>query len=187
MKRASIHSDGASLGNPGPAGIGVVVEYGGKRREISEHIGTATNNVAEYSALLRGLEEARRMGAEEVSAFLDSELTVKQLRGEYKVRNEGLRPLYERTRALLGSFKRSTLRHIPREENKEADRLSKQAARATARSGRATARGDSNLEAGVAQRKRAKESEAQEKSVPSGDSEDAPGEASSSSQGRLPF
>jgi ribonuclease HI len=180
MKRASIHSDGASLGNPGPAGIGVVVEYGGERREISEHIGTATNNVAEYSALLRGLEEARRMGAEEVSAFLDSELTVKQLRGQYKVRNEGLRPLYERTRALLHSFKRSTLRHIPREENKEADRLSKQAARATAR-------GDSNLEAGVAQRKRAKESEAQEESVPSGDSEDAPGEASSSSQGRLPF
>jgi ribonuclease HI len=129
MKRAKLHADGCSLGNPGPAGIGVRVEVGGEVREIAEGIGTATNNVAEYRALIRGLEEAKRLGAEEVEAYADSELLVRQVSGRYRVKNPGLRPLYERLMGLAGEFRRFRLSHVPREENAVADRLSKQGAK----------------------------------------------------------
>lgn len=125
MKKASLYSDGASFGNPGPAGIGVHLEVDGKVREISEHIGTATNNVAEYSALVRGLEEALRLGAREVEAFLDSELLVKQIKGEYKIKNKGLIPYYQKAMGLIRSFERFSISHIRREKNERADRLSK--------------------------------------------------------------
>jgi ribonuclease HI len=129
MKKAVFHSDGASLGNPGPAGIGVCLEFGGRNHEISEHIGAATNNVAEYSAFIRGLEEAGRLGAEEVAAYLDSELLVRQISGQYRVRNKGLIPYHEKALRLIRAFKRFTIAHVPREQNKEADRLSKQGAK----------------------------------------------------------
>ncbi len=122
-----MHADGASRGNPGASGIGVVIEGGGKTREISEHIGTATNNVAEYSALVRGLEEARALGVEEITVYLDSELLVKQMTGAYRVRNPGLRPLYERAASLAGSFKKFSIRHVRRGQNARADDLAKRA------------------------------------------------------------
>ena len=128
MKRAIIHADGACFGNPGPAGIGVVVEYEGRTAEIARSIGSATNNIAEYSALVAGLEEAARLGAEDVSVFLDSELAVKQMLGKYRVKNEGLKPLFLRAKKLSQSFRKFSIRHVPREENARADRLSKMGA-----------------------------------------------------------
>ncbi len=126
-QRATIYSDGASSGNPGPAGIGAVVIVDGKKETLSEYIGTTTNNVAEYTALIRALELAQKRGVREVEIFLDSELIVKQLSGQYRVKNKGLQPLYERVKTLLSGFKVLGIRHIPREENKEADTLSKRA------------------------------------------------------------
>ncbi len=126
-QRATIYSDGASSGNPGPAGIGAVVIVDGKKETLSEYIGTTTNNVAEYTALIRALELAQKRGVREVEIFLDSELIVKQLNGQYRVKNKGLQPLYKRVKTLLSRFKVLGIRHIPREENKEADTLSKRA------------------------------------------------------------
>lgn len=127
MKRAIVYTDGASSGNPGASGIGVVIEFGRRHYQHSSYIGIATNNVAEYAALIHGLEEARRLGAEEVEVYMDSELVVKQLNGQYRVKNPGLKPLYQQAAALAGSFRRATFTHIPREENKQADNLAKQA------------------------------------------------------------
>lgn len=120
-----LHTDGASRGNPGPAAIGVVIRTPDGRlvAEVSEAIGVATNNVAEYTALVRGLERARALGARRVRVRADSELLVRQLAGTYAVRNEGLRPLFEEARRLLASFEAAEVRHVPREENREADRL----------------------------------------------------------------
>lgn len=126
MKRAVIYTDGACSGNPGPAGIGVAMEFQGHSIQIAEHIGSATNNIAEYSALLRGLREASDLGADVVEVYMDSELAVKQVTGLYKVKNEGLRPIYSSVVKLLKSFKKHTVRHVPREENALADSLSKQ-------------------------------------------------------------
>lgn len=131
MKRAVLHADGASLGNPGPAGIGVVIRADGESIEISEHIGVATNNVAEYSALLRGLEEMKRLRAEDISVYLDSELIVKHIKGQYRVKNEGLKPLYQKALGLIRSFRKFSITHVPREKNARADRLSKQGAKHT--------------------------------------------------------
>jgi ribonuclease HI len=126
MKRAVIYTDGACSGNPGPAGIGVAIEFQGHSIHIAEHIGSATNNVAEYSALMRGLMEARDLGADEVEVYMDSELAVKQVRGLYKVKNQGLRPIFESVIKLLKSFKKHKVSHVPREQNALADMLSKQ-------------------------------------------------------------
>jgi ribonuclease HI len=131
MKRAVFYSDGASKGNPGRAGIGVYLECGSHRLEVSEYIGIQTNNIAEYAALVRGLEEARRLNAEEVNAYLDSELLVKQIKGQYRVKNKGLLPYYEKAVRLIGSFKRFSISHVPRSQNKKADQLSKEAASET--------------------------------------------------------
>jgi ribonuclease HI len=131
MKRAVFYSDGASKGNPGRAGIGVYLEYGGDHFEVSEYIGIQTNNVAEYAALVRGLEEARRLKAEEVNAYLDSELLVKQIKGQYRVKNKGLLPYYERAVSLIRSFNKFSISHVPRDRNKKADQLSKAAASQT--------------------------------------------------------
>lgn len=125
--RAIIYSDGASSGNPGPAGIGAVIKVGEKQYEISRFIGIATNNMAEYHAVISALEVAKREGAEDVEIYLDSELVVKQLRGEYRVKNEGLKPLYNRAVSLLNSFNRVSISHVPREENRKADALAKSA------------------------------------------------------------
>jgi ribonuclease HI len=124
-----LYIDGASRGNPGEAGIGVVLcnEVGEPVKEISESVGVATNNVAEYRALIRGLEEARALGADTVQVYTDSELLAKQLNGHYGVHSPHLQPLYCRVRSLLRLFKNVTIQHIPRVQNQHADALAKAA------------------------------------------------------------
>lgn len=125
MKKIIAYTDGASRGNPGIAGIGVVLlnDEGNTVKEISRHIGTATNNVAEYTALIAALQEALEMGSEHIQIFADSELMVKQIKGIYKVKNEGLKPLYADARSLLGEFASYEISHVRREYNQQADKL----------------------------------------------------------------
>jgi ribonuclease HI len=126
---AVLSTDGAARGNPGPAGIGAKLETpdGKVLAEVSEYLGEATNNVAEYRALIAGLERALEHGVQRLTVRADSELVVKQLRGEYRVRDEKLKPLYELARRLIASFARVELRHVRREFNAEADRLANEA------------------------------------------------------------
>lgn len=121
--------DGGARGNPGPAGFGVVVEgpEGEPRGAYYGYLGVATNNVAEYRGLLAALEHARHQGWRRLWIGSDSELMVRQVRGEYRVKNAGLKPLFERCRRLLAGFEQFTLEHVPRERNAEADRLANQA------------------------------------------------------------
>lgn len=122
--KVQVFTDGASRGNPGDAGIGVVIKQSNKViLEISDYIGKTTNNVAEYMAMIRGLTEALALGASEVDSFADSELMVKQIKGEYKIKNEGLQPLYYQVKALIGKFKEFSITHITREKNNDADCL----------------------------------------------------------------
>ncbi|MBU1179934.1 ribonuclease HI family protein [Patescibacteria group bacterium] len=122
MPKLTIFTDGGARGNPGPAGIGVVIKENGKTvKEYGEYIGKATNNQAEYRALISALETAKEMGAEEVNIFMDSELIVKQVKGEYKVKHPGLAPLFLKLYNLRIGFKRFSITHIRREKNKEAD------------------------------------------------------------------
>jgi ribonuclease HI len=119
-----IYTDGAARGNPGPAGIGIVIKKGSATlAEISDFIGKATNNVAEYMAFIRGLEEALILGATKIECFSDSELLVKQIKGEYKVKNEGLIPLHHHVKSLIRKFKTFSIEHTLRDENKHADNL----------------------------------------------------------------
>ena len=123
-KKLSIYTDGGARGNPGPAGIGVVIFDGKKKiKELKKYIGIATNNVSEYTAVIYALQEALMQKAEEVELNLDSELVVQQLEGEYRVKNANIRPLFEQAMHLISGFKKIKIKHIPREENKEADRL----------------------------------------------------------------
>jgi ribonuclease HI len=124
-----VRTDGASRGNPGPAAIGVVITDASGRviREISEAIGHATNNVAEYQALLRGLEEAAALRATEVEIRTDSLLLANQLRGTYRVRSPVLVGLHEAAGKAMEGFEKKTVRSVPREENAGADRLANQA------------------------------------------------------------
>lgn len=121
-----IYTDGGSRGNPGPAGIGLVI-YDGLTGEVvyelGDYLGTATNNVAEYTALVRALEIAKDLGAAKVEVFADSELMIKQLNGQYKVKNEGLLPLYQKVRLQAGKIASCTYTHVPRAKNKRADQL----------------------------------------------------------------
>jgi dinuclear metal center YbgI/SA1388 family protein len=123
--RVRLRVDGGSRGNPGPSAIGVVMEdpSGEIIQTLGRPIGPATNNVAEYRALLEGLRMAAAAGATEVEVLADSELLVKQMRGEYKVKNEGLKPLHAEAVALARGFGLFSIRHVPREENAAADRL----------------------------------------------------------------
>jgi ribonuclease HI len=120
-----LHVDWGARGNPGPAAIGVVVSdpSGEPIDEIAETIGEATNNVAEYRAVLRGLERARELGATEVEIIGDSELVARQLGGDYKVRHPAMRPLYEQAIAALRGFERWRIRTVPRSQNARADAL----------------------------------------------------------------
>lgn len=121
--------DGASQGNPGPAGIGVVVcgNKGNVIDNISEYLGENTNNVAEYSALIIALEEGLIRKANSITINTDSELLVKQLNGEYRVRNEDLKQLFHRVQRLLKGFKQVQINHIDRSQNKDADKLAAKA------------------------------------------------------------
>jgi ribonuclease HI len=126
--KVQIYSDGASRNNPGQAGLGVVIKKGKEVvAEIAEYLGKTTNNIAEYMAFIRGLEEALALGAKEVHCYADSELLVKQINGEYRVKHEGLVPLYHHAVALSKKFKDFELEYIPREQNKAADALSNKA------------------------------------------------------------
>lgn len=119
-----IFTDGAARGNPGPAGIGVVIRNDAKvLLEVADSIGESTNNVAEYMAFIRGLEEAMDMGEKNIEVFSDSELLVKQINGEYRVKNNGLIPLFNHAQSLIKKFKHCRVYHTPREENKMADKL----------------------------------------------------------------
>jgi ribonuclease HI len=127
--RLTINSDGASRGNPGPAGVGVSIRVDGEAeaREFYAYIGETTNNVAEYKALLLGLGEAEKLGAASVTVLADSELLVRQLNGQYKVKAEGLRPLFLEASRRLRGFPSVRVAHVRREENKDADRLANKA------------------------------------------------------------
>lgn len=119
-----IFVDGACRGNPGPAGIGIVIKRGGKTvAEISRPIGEATNNIAEYSALVCALQEALVLKAARVNISTDSELMFHQLTGSYKVKDQKLKFLYDQVQQLKRGFANVALVHIPREKNKEADKL----------------------------------------------------------------
>ncbi len=120
--------DGGSRGNPGPAAIGAVLLDAGvdpprRLATVSECIGVATNNVAEYRALIAGLERARELDARAVRVRADSELLIRQLEGRYRVKNAGLKPLYEQARALLAEYEEVDLAHVRREHNVDADAL----------------------------------------------------------------
>jgi ribonuclease HI len=123
--RLVVHVDGGARGNPGPAAIGVVTSTpdGEVVDELAELIGEATNNVAEYRALLRGLERARELGATEVALVNDSELVARQVQGAYKVKHPGLRPLYDQAMEALRGFERWSVRSVPRAQNAHADQL----------------------------------------------------------------
>jgi ribonuclease HI/GNAT superfamily N-acetyltransferase len=129
LKKVIIFTDGASRNNPGPAAIGVVLqdETGKRVAEISRFIGTATNNQAEYQAIIAALEKAMALAAQSVELRADSELVVKQLKGEYRVRNAELKPLFSRAQALSRTFSSFSIKYIPREQNSAADWLANQA------------------------------------------------------------
>jgi len=125
FNKVIIHTDGGARGNPGPAGIGAVLkdETGLLVAEVSGYIGETTNNQAEYKAVIAALEQAKSLGALEVALFADSELVVKQLNKQYKVKHPELAPLYIKVYNLSQAFKKITFTHVRREANKEADAL----------------------------------------------------------------
>jgi ribonuclease HI len=124
----TIYTDGGSRGNPGPAAYAFVIQRPGEPDiEEKAYLGRTTNNIAEYTGLVKALEHARHLGAKRLTVLSDSELMVKQMNGEYRVKNEGLIPLYEQAVKLRRDFASVELRHIRREHNKQADRLCNEA------------------------------------------------------------
>jgi ribonuclease HI len=123
--KLTVNVDGGARGNPGPAAIGVVVrnDDGAVVEQVGETIGETTNNVAEYRALLRGLELASAHGATEVELIGDSELVVRQIEGRYKVKNAGMKELHAQAKAALGDFDSWSIRHVKRAQNADADEL----------------------------------------------------------------
>ena len=128
MKSIELFVDGACSGNPGEAGIGVVVIERGKTiQNISLSIGPATNNIAEYTALIFGLQEALILRADYLQVNTDSELLYNQIKGSYKIKNTSLKSLFAQVDHLLKGFKRVEFKRIPREQNRDADRLATKA------------------------------------------------------------
>jgi ribonuclease HI len=132
---AVMHCDGASSGNPGESGVGVVIdipdEYArildiSDKYRIAEYAGTVTNNVAEYTALIKGLDKAKSLGIKRIKIYLDSELLVRQMNGIYKVKNKNLIPLWSRAKRIAEYFESCTITHVRRELNAEADALARQ-------------------------------------------------------------
>jgi ribonuclease HI len=128
-RSCEIDIDGASRGNPGPAGVGIVIRDGAaaSARELSLYLGETTNNVAEYLALVYALQEALRAGYAEVRVRTDSELLARQLSGQYRVRDPQLRLFHDLAAHLIQGFRACRIEHVPREENRLADRLAGQA------------------------------------------------------------
>jgi len=124
-----VFSDGAAKGNPGPSGAGWLIRdpQGQVRSENGKFLGHGTNNEAEYQALTAALEEAWSLGAKTVDVHLDSELVVRQLNGQYRVKSDRLRKFYQQAQYLLRRFQDYAIIHIPRERNREADRLANEA------------------------------------------------------------
>jgi ribonuclease HI len=121
--KATLFADGGSRGNPGPAASGAVLfaDDGSVMAEIGEYLGVATNNVAEWSALVSGLKRARELGVEDLAIRMDSELVVRQVTGVYRVKHADLIPLHTKAKVLLRTFKSVDIRHVPRKENAAAD------------------------------------------------------------------
>ncbi|PIV52091.1 ribonuclease H [Candidatus Falkowbacteria bacterium CG_4_9_14_3_um_filter_36_9] len=128
-KKLIIYTDGGARNNPGPAGIGAVLMSEDEKAiaRISEYIGNTTNNQAEYRAVIAAIKKAKELGAEELNFYLDSELVVKQLNREYKVKDKDLALLFVQIYNISLSFKKITFNYIPREMNEEADRLANEA------------------------------------------------------------
>lgn len=124
-----IYSDGASRGNPGPAGIGGLAKAGDGEvlKEVCEYLGTTTNNVAEYQALIRILEESRSLGYQKIKIRTDSELVANQIKGLYKVKSRNVIPMIAKVRILLERYGEVEVRSIPRNENSECDKLANMA------------------------------------------------------------
>ena len=124
-----IHTDGAARGNPGPAGVGVLIlgPDGKVAERMCRSIGEATNNVAEYRALLLALERAQALGCADVEVYSDSELVVRQMQGRYQVKHPVLRDLHAMAKERIGHFRRFVIHHVPREQNAEADGLANRA------------------------------------------------------------
>lgn len=136
-----IYTDGGARGNPGPAAFAYVIERPGQRPiEEKGYLGETTNNVAEYTGLVRALEHAANLGARRVQVRSDSELMVKQMNGEYRVKHPGLIPLYQQAEELRRRFDRVSFSHVRREHNKQADRLCNEALDAEAGGGARSAR-----------------------------------------------
>ena len=128
MSGAVLRTDGGSRGNPGPAGAGFVIERDGEIIcRAGRYLGSQTNNVAEYEAMIWGLENVSALGFSQVTVYADSELLVKQINGQYRVKNEGLKPLFLRTLQLLRSFGSWKVLHVRREQNAEADAMANEA------------------------------------------------------------
>ncbi len=126
--KLTIYTDGASRNNPGEAGAGVFIMQAGRPvAKIARYLGTTTNNIAEYTAAIIGLEHAVKVGASSVKLNADSELLVKQLNGQYKVKNEGLKPLYLKAKELIAKIGSVEVQYIPRAMNSEADALANKA------------------------------------------------------------
>jgi ribonuclease HI len=128
----TIHSDGAAKGNPGPAGAGWLIRDG-QGQVLSRqcrYLGRGTNNEAEYQALIGALEEALALGGKAVTVHSDSELLVRQLNGQYRVRNPRLKDLFDRVQDLLRGFREYVILHVPREQNREADAMANEAVKA---------------------------------------------------------
>jgi ribonuclease HI len=127
--RLIVHVDGGARGNPGPAAAGAVVSApdGSVLREAGRYVGETTNNVAEYRAVLLGLELAAELGGREVEVINDSELVARQIGGQYRVKHAGLKPLYEEAMAALRRFEKWSVRNVPRAGNARADALVNQA------------------------------------------------------------
>jgi len=131
LYKLTLYTDGSCKGNPGDGGAGAVIknEQGKTISRIKRYLGPVTNNIAEYQALILGLQEAQRLGATDIAIYLDAELVVNQITGVYRVRDRRLKTLEGEVRKLLGGFTRWAIRQIPREENREADRLAREAVR----------------------------------------------------------
>ncbi|MDD5634649.1 MAG: ribonuclease HI family protein [Candidatus Omnitrophica bacterium] len=129
VEEVHIHTDGGSRGNPGPAGVGAVLKdkKGKQLAEVAKYIGIATNNAAEYLAVIYALQEAQYLKAEKIVLYLDSQLVARQLTGEYRVKDQDIKKFFDLTINCLRFFKKVDIKEIPREENSEADKLVNQA------------------------------------------------------------
>ena len=129
IMKITLFSDGGARGNPGPAAAGAILRSstGEELATISKFLGTATNNQAEYTAMILGIEKALELSATEVQIFLDSKLVVEQISGRWKIKDLGLRKLAENAHTFLAKFKKWEISHVPREKNREADALANRA------------------------------------------------------------